>query len=78
MASKASTATRTLGSVMAGVRVSAQLRQKDLAGALSFAGEERVSHIENDKAPVTVGTFIEWCRACGTAPEEVIRTIPGY
>lgn len=63
---------------MAGVRVSAHLRQKDLASQLAFAGEERVSHIENDKAPVTVGTFIEWCRACGMPPEEVIRTIPGY
>ena len=71
-------ATRTLGSVLAGLRVAAQLRQKDLAEKLAPFGEDRVSNIETDKSPVSVSTFIQWCNACGVAPSDVIRTVPGF
>ena len=61
---------------MAGVRVTAQFQQKELATALGLSGEERVSRIENGRAPMTVDLFISWCRACHAAPEDVIKSVP--
>lgn len=68
-------ATYSLGSIMAGLRVSAQLRQTDLAAETGLSGAERVSNIENDKSPLTVDLFMAWCGVCRADPSEVMATI---
>ena len=65
----------SLGSILAGRRIAARLRQLDLAEKMGLT-EDRISNIENDRAPVTVQMFKDWCVQCKADPARVIQEVP--
>lgn len=67
----------TLGSILAGRRVAARHRQKDLAGLIGVS-EDRIYKIENDKSVPSVTDFMAWCRACDVDPCAVMTELPEY
>ncbi|AIP29891.1 helix-turn-helix family protein [Paraburkholderia xenovorans LB400] len=60
--------------VLKSVRVSANLTQIELAQKLS-KGQSYVSKLERGEQFVELLEFIEWCEACGIAPQTVIGEI---
>lgn len=71
------TGLRTMGRVMAGIRVAGGARQIDLAKRLGVS-DDRVSRIENDTSPLPMPMFIRWCRESGADPAVVIQQLPEY
>lgn len=64
----------TLRLLLHSLRRDAGLSQVQLADLLG-RGQSYVSKIERGEQYLDVLEFIQWCRACGRAPEEVIAKI---
>ena len=65
---------RALRRLLRAVRQEAGLSQVQLADVLG-RGQSYVSKIERGEQYLDVLEFIQWCRACSRAPEEVIARI---
>lgn len=66
-----------LGRLLAGVRITAKLRQVDLAKALETT-DDWISCVENGHAVITVPKLVAWCRACGADPADVLQRSAEY
>ncbi len=65
---------QALRQLLRAVRQEAGLSQVQLADLLG-RGQSYVSKIERGEQYLDVLEFIQWCRACNRAPEEVIAKI---
>lgn len=61
--------------ILAALRKRSGLSQIQLAQALSV-GQSYVSKVERGEMYVDLLLFVDWCRACGAAPEHVVAKIP--